>query len=340
VWRFGVIAHVCTRPANEPRSSLQFLSGAELTNEPLSVDGGDLVWVDIVSPQSEDITWLRSSFGFHQLALEDVALRHQRPKLQEYPGYYFGVLYAVEVRFARPRVRVSELQFFWGPTYFVTIHTVSFPEIDNLAHRARAAALRPTLQAAGRPLQISDLVYRLIDSIVDAYFPAVDVLADLIEDLEEQMFRGDRRSGMLETIFTIRKDLMQVRKVVAPSREVINAILRRDLDLYGDELYPYFQDAYDHVVRAVDSLDTYRDVLGSALDTQLSISSNEVNQTVKRMTALTTILMVNSLVAGIYGMNFVNMPELEWKFGYAWALGLMVVASVLLWRVFKRIHWF
>jgi magnesium transporter len=188
--------------------------------------------------------------------------------------------------------------------------------------------------------KIPDLVYRLFDAMVDGYFPAVDVLAERIEELDERIFRRQGGLDVLQTIFALRKDLMQMRKVVAPSREVINVVLRRDLELFGDELYPYFQDVYDHVVRVIESLDTYRDVLGSAVDTQLSVSSNEVSQTVKRMTAVTTILMVNSLVAGIYGMNFVNIPELDWQYGCAWALGLMLIASVALWALFRRIRWF
>ena len=223
------------------QTSLRFACGADLPDTPLHLDQRDLVWVDIVSPQTRDIAWLERSFGFHQLALEDVARRHQRPKLDEYPGYYFGVLYAVRVTSSRPRMSVSELQFFWGPSYLVTIHGEAFPEIDTLADRARAAALTPTLKTSGRQLEISDLVYRLIDAVVDGYFPAVDAVADWIEDLEERIFRRQRGRDVLQMIFALRKDLMQMRKVVAPSREVINIVLRRDLELFGDELYPTFR---------------------------------------------------------------------------------------------------
>jgi magnesium transporter len=122
---------------------------------------------------------------------------------------------------------------------------------------------------------------------------------------------------VLQTIFGIRKDLIQVRKVVAPGCEVINVLLRRDHQLFGDDFYPYVQDVYDHTVRVIDSLDTYRDLLGSALDTYLSIVSNDVSQTVKKMTAVTAILMVNALIAGVYGMNFEVMPELKWTYARA-----------------------
>lgn len=117
-------------------------------------------------------------------------------------------------------------------------------------------------------------------------------------------------------------------------------MLRRDQPLFGNEFFPYFQDVYDHTLRVIDSLDTYRDLLSSALDTYLSIASNDVAQTVKKMTAVTAILMVDALVSGVYGMNFDIMPELHWPYGYAWALGLMVVTSLALWGLFRRIRWF
>jgi magnesium transporter len=144
----------------------------------------------------------------------------------------------------------------------------------------------------------------------------------------------------LRSIFALKKDLLRLRKTIAPSREVVNVLLRHDQALFGDEFFPYFQDVYDHTVRVIDSLDTYRDLLSSSLDTYLSIVSNDVNQTVKQMTAVTAILMVSALIASIYGMNFDVMPELHWHYGYGWALGLMAGASILLWLLFRRIRWF
>lgn len=335
-----MIARICTREAgSSPSSPLRVLSGAEAEAAHLRLDGNDLVWVDIVDPKDSDIGWLREVFGFHQVALEDVSRRHQRPKLDQYPDYAFGVMYAVAVEHQVVRARTSELQFFWGPTYLVTIHDKPLPELDDLAQLACSGSLLPIVHSANKRLQIADLVYRLLDGVVDGYFPAVDALADWTDDLEEQMFSGQPRPRTLQTIFALRKNLIQLRKVLAPSREVINVLLRRDHALFSDEFYPYFQDVYDHTVRVIDSLDTYRDLLSSSVDTYLSIISNDVSQTVKRMTAVTAILMVNALIAGIYGMNFRHMPELDWQYGYAWALGLMVAFTVGLWITFRRIRW-
>jgi magnesium transporter len=322
-----------------PRTRLRILSGPEIYDAALQLGQDELVWVDMADPHPRELSWLEQTFGFHQLALEDVALEHQRPKLDTYPGYYFGVLYAVRIHPQRRRASASELQFFWGHSYLVTIHRESFPEIDELESRARDGLLTPIVKSAQREFEIPDLVYRLIDAVVDGYFPAVDALLEWTDDIEERLFSSDRSPEMLQGMFGIRRDLIQLRKVVAPSREVINVMLRRHQDLFGDEFYAYFQDVYDHTVRVIDSLDTCRDLLSSALETYLTVLSNDVNQTVKKMTAVTAILMVNSLIAGIYGMNFEYMPELAWRFGYVWALGLMVVSSFVLWRVLKRIRW-
>jgi magnesium transporter len=299
----------------------------------------DLMWVDVVDPSSEDIAALEQQFSFHQLALEDVERRHQRPKLDEYPGYYFGVLYAMQTPTEHAQPTTTELQFFWGKNYLVTIHSETVPELDDLIGRARSGSLVPIVNADSRPLQAADVMYRLLDAVVDGYFPAVDALAEWTDDIEEQMFSGQRRPRTLQSIFAVRKTLINLRKVVAPGREVINSLLRHDQALFDDSFYPYFQDVYDHTVRVIDTLDTYRDLLGTALDTYLSIVSNDVSQTVKTMTAVTAILMADALIAGIYGMNFDIIPELHWQYGYPWALGLMAASSLALWLLFRRLRW-
>jgi magnesium transporter len=335
-----VIAHVCAR-ANGETAPLRVLTANAPQLESLDVDGHELLWVDIADPQPKDIAWLEHKFGFHQLALEDVARQHQRAKLDEYPGYDFGVLYVARVDLVVRRITTAELQFFWGATYLVTIHAAPVPEIEHLAARARDGTLTPVVGADRRQLQIADLAYHLADAVVDSYFPAVDAIAEWSDDIEEAMFATTRRPAQptLQAIFGLKKDLVEMRKVVAPGREVVNVLLRRERARFGEELVPYFQDVYDHIVRVIDSLDMHRDLLASALDSYLSIVSNDVSQTVKKMTAVTAILMVDALVAGVYGMNFDRMPELHWEYGYAWALGLMAVLSFALAAVFRRIRW-
>jgi magnesium transporter len=305
----------------------------------LRLEQHDLVWVDIQAPGPDDLALVKRTFGFHPLALEDVSRQHQRPKVDEYPGNYFVVLYAVRPDGQAGPLRTSELQFFWGKNYLVTLHAEPWPEITDLARRLERRELGPVNGAAGREVGVTDLVYRLVDATVDGYFPAVDSIAERSEDIEERMFNSGGGPQTLQEIFGLKKDLLHLRKVIAPSRDVLNVLLRRDLGLFGGEFIPYFQDIYDHTVRVIDSLDTYQDLLSSAVDVYLSLISNSVNQAVKTMTAITAILMVLALIAGIYGMNFQEMPELRWRFGYAWALGLMATSAVGLWFLFRRIRW-
>ncbi len=297
-----------------------------------------MLWVDVANPQPSDLDLLGEAFGYHPLALEDVALQHQRAKIDEYDGYYFCVLYAVPVDGVQKRLQSSELQFFWSRDTLVTVHVDAMPEIEQAADRLASGSLVRLGSAAGEP-RLVDIAYRILDGLIDGYFPLIDRVAEWSEDMEEEMFSREHDADTLQSIFELKKDVARIRTRIAPGRDVLNVVLRRDQPLFDAELVPYFQDLYDHVVRATDSLDTYREVLAAALETYLSVVSNDVNQTVKRMTAVSAILMVNALVTGVYGMNFVNMPELQWHFGYAYALGLMATASTLLFLLFRRIEW-
>jgi magnesium transporter len=166
----------------------------------------------------------------------------------------------------------------------------------------------------------------------------MDRLADRVEDLEEQIF-GKFEDGTLEAIFQLKKDLLQIRRVVTPERDVLNVMLRRDIRVFDENDVTYLQDVYDHIIRVVDAIDTYRDLLSSSLDTFLSVQSNQLNQVVKALTITSIVLMSVAIVSGIYGMNFEYMPELRWRYGYLWALSLMVTIAAGLIGFFRRIRW-
>jgi magnesium transporter len=337
-----VIAHVATRSAGDTRNGLQVLSGDDLRARAGELDDQTLAWIDVHEPDKEDVDWLAQRFNIHPMAVRDILHHHQRPKLDEYDGAYFGVLYAVgaEHKAQRRRLQMHELQFFWTSRQLVTIHWLPIPAVDELIERIGNGSVQPTVGGSDHSLEIQDVAYELLDGVVDGYFPALDALAEWSEDIEVEMFSGRRSQATLQSIFELKKDLFQVRKVVAPARDMINVLLRRDHQLFPDAFYPYIQDLYDRTNRVIDGLDTYRDLLSSALDTYLSFVSNDVNQTVKKMTAVTAILMVDALIAGIYGMNFQNMPELHWEYGYPFALALLVAATLCLWVLFRRIRWF
>ena len=334
-----MIAQVITRSTDDGSATLEVGDGSVAERAGI----GSLAWIDIVEPSEQDVEWLRQRFNLHPMAARDIIHHHQRPKLDDYGDTSFGVLYAVGVpghESPGRRVQMHELQFVWHPERLVTIHWSPVPAIDELTERVRSGSLKATVGDTDRELRVEDIAYELFDAVVDAYFPALDWLAEGSERLEEEMFSSRRSSATLQSIFTLKKDLFQMRKVIAPARDVVNVLLRRDHKLFPDEYLPYFQDLYDRTNRIIDGLDTYRDLLSTSMDTYLSFVSNDVNQTVKRMTAVTAILMVDALIAGVYGMNFENMPELHWQYGYFFALLLMAVATAVAWLVFRRIRWF
>ncbi len=191
---------------------------------------------------------------------------------------------------------------------------------------------------AGHQGEIGILLYSLLDTIVDNYFPVVDSIVDRVEDLETEIFEHYNQKA-IESIFSLKKDLLGLRKVLAPERDVLNILVRRDLPIFDQQTLLYFQDLYDHIVRITESVDTYRDLLSSALDSYLSMQSNRLNITVQTLTSLSIILMSVAAVAGWYGMNFAAMPELTSRFGYPGVmLGvvLLVIVEVIF---FKRKGW-
>ena len=293
-------------------------------------DRPDLVlWVDVERPSDADLERLRREFDFHPLAVEDCRNRHQRPKVDEYPGYYFIVLY--EAALEAGRIELDELAIFLGKNYVVTVHdgpVRAFPIAERLWHASTDLAER------GSGL----LAYLLIDTIVDAYFPLLDEISEGMNALEERIFEGPGFSAV-QDVFRMKKDLLVLRRVVAPLRDVFNTLLRREQPVFSRATSIYFQDVYDHLIRIADSIDNLRDMLSSAMDAYLSVANQRTNLVMKRLTATATILMSVTLIASIFGMNFHHMPELHWRYGYVGALTAMLAVGALLYAYFKVNRW-
>jgi Mg2+ and Co2+ transporter CorA len=190
----------------------------------------------------------------------------------------------------------------------------------------------------GRTNDIGVLLYSLLDSIVDNYFPVIDSVVDRVEEIEAQIFEKFTPEA-IESIFSLKKDLLALRKVLAPERDVMNVLIRRDLPIFESHTIVYFQDVYDHVVRITDSIDTYRDLLSSALDSYLSMQSNRLNITVQTLTSFSIILMSVAGIAGWYGMNFEKMPEIRSDFGYPLVIAVTIAVVTLELLFFRRKGW-
>lgn len=294
-----------------------------------------LVWLDLLEPDAESLDALAKEFKIHPLALEDMQKRRQRPKIDTYPDQHMIVTYEVLSRARRRGARspeLGEIHLIAGEGYLISTHWQPSPAVDATLERFRT---RPEVVATS----VGQLLYSVLDATVDGYFPLLDKMAEEIDTLEDRILEGGVRNG-LRQVLNIKRDLLELRRILAPQRDIANALLRRDVELIGDAEAPYYQDLYDHLLRVLDALDLYRDLVASALDANLSVTNNSLNAVMKRLTAFTVVLMVPTLIAGIYGMNFRNMPELRFQYGYFITLGVMILSIVLIGAYFKARDWF
>ncbi len=246
-------------------------------------------------------------------------------------GYYFVVFYAAVYDHQEDHIKAHAVSMFIGSNYLVTVHSGPLPHIADTIARWRA----PNSPLSHR---ISVLVHALLDEMVDDYFPLMDQVADRVEELEDTIF-VHFDEGSIETMFRLKKDLLSMRRIVAPERDVLNVLLRRQLPIFALEDMAYLQDVYDHIVRVTDSIDTYRDLLSSALDSYLSLQSNKLNQIMKILTIASIILMTAALITGFYGQNFKYFPSMDWRIGSFWSLILIAAATLVLVIYFKRKKW-
>lgn len=293
-----------------------------------------VTWLDVCDPDDADYVTLQERFHFHPLTLEDVKHGGGRPKVEQHENYYFIIFYVICASQNKDRADHFELQplyLFAGPNYLVSVHTGTLVQIEETMARWRNPGTPPGDR-------VGSLLYNLLDTIVDDYFPLLDRVAEESEQIEDQIFESFERSS-IQTIFGLKRDLLALRRVIAPERDVLNVLMRRELPLFRGKDIVYLQDIYDHIIRVADNIDNYRDLLSSALDSYLSVEASRQNQILKVLTVTSIILMTDALIAGIYGMNFAHMPELSWQFGYPFAIGLMVLLSGGLFVFFKRKKW-
>ena len=303
----------------------------EVPDADISKHVGDekcLLWVDVADPNDPDLECLEKQFGLHPLAMEDVRKRQQRPKLEHYPTHAFLVAYTAELQ---------EVDFFIGPGWVLSVRESDDEgetwSVDEA--RSRFDRSKPDPPTAGF------LLYVLLDVLVDGYFGAAEKSEDELEDLEELIFSEElsQEHSMQRTLFDVRRRLVLFRRAIVPLREVVSSLLRGEVKWIDEHTMTYLQDVYDHVLRAVDQVDAQRELLGNAVDAHLAIISNRMNQVMKTMTSGGAILLGATLVAGIYGMNFEHMPELGWRFGYPFALGVMLLITVFGFRYFRKKDW-
>ena len=288
----------------------------------------ELVWVDVLDPSEADFACLAQEFGLHPLAVEDAHEHGQRPKLEHYANHSFVVAYSREM---------AEVDLFIGPTWLITVR-----ERNPQGEVCRIEAIRNRFQRESpHRTTVGHLVYVVLDELVDGYLDRADEIEDEVEEIEERIIldQVEAPREIQTQLLGLRRQLLGFRKVVLPLRDVLARLHRGEVESIDALAREQLQDVVDHAYRVVDQLDQERELVGNVVDAHQSLIANRMNQVMKRMTSWGAILIASTLIAGIYGMNFEHMPELGWKYGYAWALGLMGVTTVLGYRYFKKKDW-
>ena len=271
-------------------------------------------------------------FNIHPLVLEDILNTGQRPKAEEFENLLFVVLKMLDYDKAAEKVRSEQFSLVLGPNFLITFQEVPGDVFNLVRERIRKPQTR--IRKSG----CDYLAYTLIDAIVDHYFIILDALGDKIEDLEAELM-DDPTSSTMEIIHGLKQEMIYVRKHIWPIREIINGLVKNESALVREQTHVYFRDVYDHTIQVIDTIESYRDVLGGMLDIYLSSVSNKMNEIMKVLTIIATIFIPITFVAGIYGMNFKYMPELEWRWGYFMVWALIVVVAGIMIGYFKKKQW-
>jgi magnesium transporter len=294
-----------------------------MTNAQQPIAG--ISWYHISDPNSPALDELAKRFQLHPLQIEDCRHRPQRAKLEEHGQYMFVVLKHLH---DAKQVEFDDVDSFVGRDYLVTVSSNEPAFLSRV--RARAEEVQE-----GRPDKV---FYMLVDEIVDAYMPVLDQIADLTEQVEDKVLERPNPE-MLRSIFDLKRGLIEFRRITSGMREVVNGIIRREHGIVGDDLDPYFRDVYDHLVRTVDLIETYRDLLSGSLDIYLSAVANRTNEVMKVLTVYGTISIPLVVITGFFGMNL-HIPWMNSPHGLWYACGLMATSTLLVLLYFRRKHWF
>jgi magnesium transporter len=319
-----------TRMYRNGRLELEGFPVAEISDHLAEKD--TLIWLDLRDPDRGDLAVLSEEFGLHPLAVEDAVQEHQRPKLDRYQSHLFLSAYGARLDTGTGQLVTSEIAAFVTPRALITVRKDDGLDIGAVVERWDGS---PDLAGSG----VGGLLHGLLDYVVDGHFDAVQSLDDAVESLEDQLFSDVPQDLQVQRrSFELRKSLVLLRRIVIPMREVVNALMRRDLHVVTDDLMPYYQDVYDHVLRAAEWTDSLRDLVNSILETNLTIQGNRLNVITKKVTSWAAIIAIPTFVTGFYGMN-VPYPGFSRQVGFASSIVVMIVAAFILYLIFKRKDW-
>jgi magnesium transporter len=289
------------------------------------------VWVGMHEPSAEELDGVATVFSLHPLAVEDALKAHQRPKLERYEDGLFVVLKTLWYVDEQDAVETGEVNLFVGRNYVISVRHGRGTEL----HSARLDLESQSAVLGHGP---SAVLYAICDRVVDGYEEVALALEEDVDEVEQSVF-SPARSQDSKRIYVLKRELAEMRRAVNPLREPMKRFATASVPFVTHEAAPFFRDVTDHVLRVSESIESLDNLLSTAFDAHLAQLSLQQNEDMRKISAWVAIAAVGTLVAGVYGMNFDNMPELHWHYGYYYALGLMGVASLLLYRAFKKSGW-
>jgi len=292
-----------------------------------------VTWINVDGVH--DVTMLEKlgdCFGLHRLVMEDIMSTDQRPKMEDY-GEYLYIVFKMLSSGKNDEIVTEQISLILGANYVISFQEGVEGDVFNLI-RERIRNSKGRIRKMGADY----LAYSLLDAVVDNYFVVLEKFGDRIESIETELI-GTPTQTTVQRIYQLKREMIFLHNAVWPLREVVSALGKRESSLVKESTAPYLRDVYDHVIHVIDSVDIYREMLSSMLDMYLSSVSNRLNEVMKVLTVISLIFMPITFIAGVYGMNFKHMPELEWHWGYPAALLVMVAISILMVFYFKRKKW-
>jgi len=313
-----------------------YTQGQKVADIPISEIRGYLadprcfVWVALKDPDASELERLQEEFGLHELAVEDASHGHQRPKIEEYGSSIFVILHMIQVQ--DHDLLTGEVAIFAGPQYIVSVRRNTSQGFTEVRRRCED---EPELLQHG-PAYV---LYALMDTVVDRYFPLIDTLTREIEDIEERIFSSHSTRAQIEALYMFKQRLMVLDHAIAPLLEVTSKLHGGRVPPICAGLHDYFRDVYDHLQRLKHATDNLRDMVSTALSVNLSLITLQENEVTKRLAAYAALVAVPTMIAGVYGMNFRYMPELDAVYGYPVAVGVMAILDLYLVYRFRKAKW-
>lgn len=296
-------------------------------------DAHSLIWIDMLDIDDADIDFLTSVFNLHPLTVEDFIMPNARPKIEKFEDYIFLTTFSLASNgdISEGRVKTEELDCALGRNFLITFHNCPLNPISICKDRTKKQS---PMMRSGPDM----LLYSILDSCVDSYFPVVQKFDNSVDVITDELFK-EPNQATLKKIYYLKNEIIYLRRTVGPQIDVISSVIRGDFELISPANVVYFRNIYDNLVRLNDIIGAARDVITGAMEAYTSLLSNRLNEVMKTLTIIATIMMPLTLVASIYGMNFKHMPELNSKFGYPIVIAIMITITVTMLIYFRRKKW-